>query len=72
LYRALSNLSNAKIIQFDPITQVINALPEAHIMTKHMIKFNTMVLLMRLPHNCDTAMLYREISACEELQKPVR
>ena len=50
---AIKQLADAEIVEYDSATTTVSPRPEAHHMTRHMIKFNTMVLLMRLPLNCD-------------------
>ena len=60
------------MILYDPVTQTVEALPEAHIMTRHMIQFRTMVTMMKLHHDCDMSTLFKEISSCCELLKPLR
>ena len=70
--RALSDLSVANLIQYDLLTHAVVALPEAHIMTKHVIKFDTIVALMKLPHDCNMPALFQDISSCCELLKPLR
>lgn len=46
--------------------------PEAHIMTKHLIKFETMVKLMALPATAPVGDVLQTLSSCSELDKPVR
>ena len=62
----------ADIIKYDPVTHAVEALSEAHIMTRHMIKFKSMVMMMKLPHDCDVPSLFKELSCCTELLKPLR
>jgi len=45
---------------------------EAFIMTRNMIKFKTMQLLMQLPPDCTMQKLLEGLSKAEELHKPVR
>ena len=41
-------------------------------MTRHMIKFKSMVLMMKLPKDCNISQLFKELSGCEEMLKPLR
>jgi hypothetical protein len=41
-------------------------------MSRNMIKFPSMVLMMKLPRDCDIPLLFKELSGCEELLKPLR
>jgi hypothetical protein len=70
--RTLSDLAVANIIQYDTATHQIQPLSEADIMTRHKIKFKSMVLMMKLPKDCDIPNLFKELSACEEMLKPLR
>ena len=49
---SVKNLADASIINYDPDTKTITPNTEAHIMTKHIVSFKTMVLLMDLPSLC--------------------
>ena len=60
------------MIKYDSATFVVEALTEAHIMSRNMIKFPSMVLMMNLPRDCDIPQLFKELSRCEELLKPLR
>jgi len=70
--RAVTDLAAAKIVEYDPATLAIAPLVEAHIMTRHMVRFSTMVQLMQLPRDCDQQTLFRELSKCAELSKPLK
>jgi hypothetical protein len=70
--RTLRDLAVANIIQYETATHQIQPLSEANIMTRHMIKFKSMVLMMKLPKDCDIPTLFKELSACEEMLKPLR
>lgn len=70
--RTLSDLAVANIIQYETATHQIQPLSEAYIMTRHMVKFKSMVLMMKLPKDCDIPLLFKELSECEEMLKPVR
>ena len=70
--RTLSDLAVANIIQYETSTHQIQPLTEAFIMTRHMIKFKSMVLMMKLPKDCDISLLIKELSGCEEMLKPLR
>ena len=41
-------------------------------MTRHMITFKSMVLMMNLPRDCDVPLLFKELSSCDEMLKPLR
>ena len=69
---ALDDLSTAKIIQRDEMGYLIKALPEAFIMTRHLIRFKTMKLIMNIPAINNIQQLIYFLSAADETQKPVR
>ena len=70
--RALSDLSMANIIKYDCASHTVESLAEAHIMTRHMITFKSMVLMMKLPRDCDVPLLFKELCGCDEMLKPLR
>jgi hypothetical protein len=53
MFRAINDLVEAKIVDMDPSSGLMKALPEAHHMTKHVVKFKTMKLLMAFDINYD-------------------
>ena len=69
--RAVNDLAREKIVTFDAATLAIEPLEEAHNMTKHMIKFSTMCMLMNLKPDSNQQELFAELSKCEELSKVV-
>eukprot|EP00981_Chlorochromonas_danica_P001931 scaffold398_cov177-Ochromonas_danica.AAC.30 len=75
-HTALENLKEAKLVGYvkgeileDP---TVEPLPEAHIMSKALIKFGSMKLLTSLTADMQLHQLIKAFSACEELHKPVR
>ena len=54
----MKDLSDASIISYDSETKTITPNTEAHIMTKHIVSFKTMVLLMDLPSLCTLDQVY--------------
>ena len=69
--RAVNDLAREKIVTFDASSLAIEPLEEAHNMTKHMIKFSTMCMLMNLKPDCNQQELLVELSKCEELSKVI-
>eukprot|EP01031_Cornospumella_fuschlensis_P029971 gene29971-36199_t len=69
--RVLKELLEAKLILID-MEGLIFPLAEAHIMSKTLIKFNSMCILMQLPANNSLQQLLHSFSLCEELHKPVK
>ena len=53
------NLSSAGIVKFDEMEQTVTPLPESNIMTRSMIKFETMKLLMSLDPQCGIEMVHK-------------
>lgn len=51
--RTVTDLASSRIVDFDATSQRIEPKLEAHIMSRQMIKFNTMVLIMGLPRDCN-------------------
>jgi ATP-dependent DNA helicase HFM1/MER3 len=68
----IQSLSDAKIVEYDNIFHTVVALPEAIIMTRNVIKFNTMKLLMSIERNVNLQNLISELSSAEELQITVK
>lgn len=66
LYRAIAQLAQASIVQYDQDNDGITANAEAHIMSKHMIALPTMSVLMNLSPTACTAdkVLYLSLSLC--------
>lgn len=52
MIRAIQDLSRAQVIGYDTEKQTIQPYIEAHIMTRSLIKFETMDLLIKLPQQC--------------------
>jgi hypothetical protein len=57
--RAINDLVEAKIVEMDPCSGFMKALPEAHHMTKHVVKFKTMKLLMAFDSNYDMKQVWQ-------------
>lgn len=73
IYSAIDQLGKAGIISLDDeMKYTITANPEAVIMTRNMIKYKTMLLIMMLPHNCTLKDLLEYISKAPEVEKPIR
>lgn len=61
--RAVEDLSEAKIVVFDSASEekTISPEAEAHIMTRHLVTFKTMCLLMSLPKTCNISKVRSEV-----------
>ena len=70
--KTITDLADAMLVKFDEDSHTVEPYPEAHIMTRHMIKFGTMKVLMELFDQNDIASLLLALSKCTELQKPLR
>jgi replicative superfamily II helicase len=70
--RTIHKLAEATIVTLDDDQFGVTPNPEAHIMTKHLIKFETMVKLMALPATATVGDVLETLSTCSELDKPVR
>ena len=70
--QAVDKLSEAKIVNYDISSHEVSPLPEAFIMTKSMIDFQTMKILMDCPNSSDINTLLLELSKSDSLHKPLR
>jgi len=69
---ALERLAQERIISLDRDSGAVMPSTEAHVMSRHMVKFSTMVMLLALPATAGIESLLRQLCACEELQRPLR
>lgn len=70
--RAIHKLAEAKLVTLDDDQFGVTPNPEARVMTKHLIKFETMVKLMGLPATAGVHEVLETLSTCSEVDKPVR
>ena len=66
--RALERLSQEGLINLDTVTGECSCRPEAAVMSRQMVQFNSMIVILALSPLCSLKELFRELSACAELQ----
>lgn len=69
---ALENLHSTGIIHLNNQGSSITAKQVSHIMSRHLVPFNTMKLVITLPHDPDTVQILQILSKVEGMHFPVR
>eukprot|EP01040_Poterioochromonas_malhamensis_P010988 gene10988-11975_t len=69
--KALSSLAEQRLIEFTSSTAVV-PLHEVHVMSRHLTRFSSMLLLMKMESNSDLLSVLKTLAECEETHKPIR
>jgi len=68
----MEDMAAAGVVEFNQQDYTVLALPEAHHMTRSMIRLSTMRVIMHLDPACTMHNIVVEVCGCSEMSKPVR